>query len=206
MKLLKRYAVITLGCLLFAAGFAFFLDPADIAPGGVSGAAVILTHFYPSLDCGTVILLLNLPLLTAGALVFGGRFFFGTIWATVLSSLAVTVLEAAIPVPFPVDRWFCAVSGALFCGMGLGMVYRQNATTGGTDIAVRLLQRKYPETKPGVLFVLLDSVVVAAAGIVFRDFQTAYYSGVSLALSMAVFTAVLEPVKMLRKASPQPSR
>lgn len=206
MKLLKRYAVISLGCLLFAAGFAFFLDPADIAPGGVSGTAVILTHFYPALDCGTVILLLNLPLLTAGALVFGGRFFFGTIWATVLSSMAVTVLEAVLPVSLPVDRWFCAVSGAVFCGTGIGLVYRQNATTGGTDIAVRLLQKKYPEVKPGILFVLVDSVVVAASGIVLRDLQTAYYSGISLALSMAVFTAVLEPVKMLRKASPRPSR
>lgn len=191
MDVLKRYIVITFGCTLYAAGFALFLEPAHLAAGGISGIAVIVTHFLESVDSGTVIFLLNLPLLIAGSIVFGGHFFFGTVWATAVSSAMISFAEHIVYPPAADDRYFCAVMGALFTGIGMGMIFRCHATTGGTDIVVRLIQRKIPDMKTGYIFLFVDSSVVLAAGVVFRDISTTFYSGLSLAANTLVLNLLL---------------
>lgn len=191
MDILKRYAVITFGCALYAAGFALFLEPAHLAAGGVSGIAVIVTHLWDTIDGGTVILLLNLPLLIVGSVVFGGRFFFGTVWAAVISSAMISFTEHFVRPAAGDDRYFCAVMGALLTGIGMGMIFRCHATTGGTDIVVRLIQRKMPKVKTGYIFLFVDAAVVLAAGAVFRDIGTMFYSGLALAGNTMVLNLVL---------------
>lgn len=190
MDLLKRYGIITLGCLIFAAGFALFLKPAEIAPGGVSGIAILISHFYPKLDSGIVILSLNVPLLIAGTVILGRQFLAGTLWATLLSSAFISVFEAIVREPITESALICAVLGSACLGVGLALVFRENATTGGTDIAVKLIQRKVPRLKTGSVFMIFDSIVVISSGIVFRDFGAALYSGSSLVLSMLIFNYV----------------
>lgn len=190
MELLKRYGIITLGCLIFAAGFALFLKPADIAPGGVSGIAILIAHFYPKLDSGIVILLLNVPLLIAGTIILGSNFLTGTLWATLLSSAFISVIEATVRVPVTESVILCAVFGSICLGVGLALVFSENATTGGSDIAVKLIQRKVPRLKTGSVFIIFDSIVVISSGIIFRDFGAVLYSGSSLVLSMLVFNYV----------------
>lgn len=190
MDLLKRYGIITLGCLIFAAGFALFLKPAEIAPGGVSGIAILISHFYPKLDSGIVILSLNVPLLIAGTVILGRQFLAGTLWATLLSSAFISVFEAIVREPITESALICAVLGSFCLGVGLALVFRENATTGGTDIAVKLIQRKVPRLKTGSVFMIFDSIVVISSGIVFRDFGAALYSGSSLVLSMLIFNYV----------------
>ena len=191
MNFIKRYSMISLGAIIFALGFALFLSPAEISPGGVSGIVILITHFYPDIDSGLLILMFNVPLLIAGTLILGGKFLAGTIWATVFSSIAISVFERLIPAP-PTDDIFCsALLGAIFLGVGLGLVFRENATTGGTDIAVRLIQKRIPHIKTGHIFLMLDSAVVIASGIVHRDIRSATYSGLALGISMVVFNYVL---------------
>ncbi|MGN1345547.1 MAG: YitT family protein [Eubacteriales bacterium] len=191
MDVLRRYTVITLGCALYAAGFALFLEPAHLAAGGVSGIAVLVTHFWEAVDGGTVIFLLNLPLLLVGSLVFGGRFFFGTVWATVVSSGMISLAEHFMYAPIGDDRYFCAVMGALLTGVGMGMIFRCGATTGGTDIVVRLIQRRVPKIKTGYLFLFVDAAVVLASGVVFGDAATVVYSALSLAANTLVLNLML---------------
>ena len=191
MDVLKRYAVITFGCALYAAGFAWFLEPAHLAAGGVSGIAVLVTHFYETIDGGTVIFLLTLPLLIVGSAVFGGRFFFGTVWATVVSSGMISFAEHFVYPTVGDDRYFCAVMGALFTGVGMGLIFRRHATTGGTDIVVRLIQRKLPDIKTGYIFLFVDAAVVLASGFVFGDAAAVFYSGLSLAVNTLVLNLVI---------------
>ena len=191
MNILKRYTLITVGCALFAAGFSLFLEPADIAAGGVSGIAVIVTHLWNAIDGGTVIFLLNLPLLILGTAVFGGRFFCGTVWATTVSSAMISLAEHFVYPPVGDDRYFCAVSGAVLTGIGMGLIFRCNATTGGTDIVVHLLQRKMPEVKTGYIFLLVDAAVVFAAWAVFKDAGTLFYSALSLAMNTLILNLTL---------------
>ncbi len=191
MNFIKRYGIISLGCVIFALGFALFLSPLEISPGGVSGIVILITHYFPSVDSGLLILFFNVPLLIFGSIILGGRFLTGTVWATVFSSLAISVLERIIPKPVTDDIFCATLLGAVFLGVGLGLVFRENATTGGTDIAVRLIQKRIPHIKSGTIFLMLDSAVVIMSGIVHRDIRSATYSGLALALSMVVFNYVL---------------
>ena len=191
MKRLKRYGVITVGCVLYAVGFALFLEPAQLAAGGVSGIAVLVTHFYSRIDGGTIIFLLNLPLLIIGSAVFGGRFFFGTIWATTISSVLISYAEHFLYIPKGDDRYFCAVMGALLTGLGMGLIFRCHATTGGTDIVVHLIQRKIPDVKAGYIFLLVDAAVVLASGVVFESAATIFYSALALTANTLVLNLVL---------------
>ncbi|MBE6542417.1 MAG: YitT family protein [Ruminococcaceae bacterium] len=191
MDLIKKYFYITLGSLVFAVGFALFLSPQNIAPGGVSGIAVIITHFFPNISNGTVILLLNIPLLIAGTAIFGLRFLFGTVWASFLLSAFVSVIEYLIPNPPSSDLFCCALSGGIIMGTGIGLVFRQNVTTGGTDIAVKILQRKMPHIKTGIIFLIIDSFIVILSGIVFGNIDTLIYSGFALCVSTLSFNYIL---------------
>ena len=195
MKLLKRYTLITFGCVLYAAGFSLFLEPADIAAGGVSGIAVIATHLWNSIDGGTVIFLLNLPLLIVGSAVFGGRFFFGTVWATAVSSAMISFAEHFVYPPVGDDRYFCAILGALLTGIGMGIIFRCHATTGGTDIVVHLIQRKIPNIKAGYIFLLVDAAVVLASGVVFESAATIFYSALALTANTLVLNLTLYGIK-----------
>lgn len=191
MRIVKRYGIITLGCFVFAIGFALFLSPANIAPGGVSGIAVIVSHYFPTISEGLTILLLNIPLLVAGAVIFGGGFFFGTIWASVFSSAFVMLFEYTVPLPISEDEFCCALVGGIVMGFGIGLVFRENATTGGTDVAVKLVQRRVPHIKTGNIFMIIDSCIVVISGFVFRNIDTAIYSGFALWVSMVVFNRVI---------------
>lgn len=187
----KRYLMITLGCVLYGMGFAFFIKPSMLAPGGISGVAVILSEYIPFLSSGSIIFLLNLPLLITGASVFGWKFFAGTVWATVFSSFTISFCEAVFAPIQSADRLCCAAAGGIFIGIGIGLVFRENATTGGTDIIVRLLQKKFPYIRSGNIFMMVDSVVVISSGLVFRDLETSVYSGISLAVSTYIFNYIL---------------
>lgn len=191
MKILKRYGIISLGCSLFAAGFAFFLEPGELTPGGVSGIAILLLHYFPTFDSGMVIFLINLPLLFAGAILFGGHFFFGTIWATILSSSLISILRHLFPNPITHDLFSNAIAGALLVGIGLGLVFRENATTGGTDIVVRIIERKKPHSQTGKIFLMVDSIIILLSGVVFHEARLMVYSTLSLSISMLLFQRVL---------------
>ena len=191
MNLLKCYTAISLGCLFYAVGFAFFLEPAHLSAGGVSGIALMITHYYQSLDGGTVIFLLNIPLLALGTAVSGKRFFFGTIWATAVSSGMISFCEHRLSSSSDFDPYTCAVLGALLTGVGMGLIFRFHATTGGTDILVHLIQRKFPDIKTGHLFLLIDTSIILVSGYVFQDIAAALFSGLTLLGSSAVINLIL---------------
>ncbi len=187
----RRYFLITLGCVLFALGFSLFIEPASLAPGGVSGIVVILSHFVDKIDSGLFFLLLNLPLLIIGAFVFGVKFFIGTVYATLVSSTVMSLFGALFPAPLSDDKFCLSLAGAVLTGTGLGLVFREGATTGGTDIIARLIQKKYPYLRIGYIFIILDSAIVLCSGIVFRDINTIIYSAFAVTASSLVFNYVL---------------
>lgn len=190
--MLKRYTAITAACVIYAVGYACFLSPNHLAPGGVSGLAVILGEFVP-VSKGIIILLLNLPLLIVGAAVFGSRFLFSTMYASVVSSLLISA-ASCLPAGFlPVtdDLLTAGLAGGALIAVGMGLIFRQNATTGGTDIIVSLIRRKIPHVRTGVIFLAVDSFVVVLSAAVFGDVDLALYAAVSLFVSTKVFDAVL---------------
>lgn len=187
-KTAQKILLIIIGTLVYAAGIGLFLDPNSLAPGGVVGISVIL-HHKVGLETGTWYFLLNIPLIILGFCKFGGKFISYTFLAIFCNSVFTNMFASFNSVT---DNLFlAAVAGSILVGAGLGTVLRAGATTGGMDIVVKILRKRYPEVKTGTLFVIVDTMVVIASGIVFGKFDLAMYSFIALALDGRVMDYVL---------------
>lgn len=178
-----------LGSLLFALGFSLFLQPNDINTGGISGLAQAVVHLTGVGTVGVVSVALNLPLFLIGRLRIGRRFFAGSLLGMILSSLLIDFF-AGMEVP-PQELLISSIYGGLLCGLGLGIVFASGASTGGSDILVRLLRLRYRNVPVGVISMCFDAAVVIITGFVFRDLSRALYSGVTVFLTGRVMDLVI---------------
>lgn len=188
LQKMKKYITITIGTFLYSAGISLLLDPNNLAPGGVSGISIILNKLTP-VTTGTWILLINIPLLIIGWIRLGSKMMLGTVYATVLSSFFTNLLTLLTPLTD--DILVAALLGSLCTGTGIGLVFRAGATTGGMDIVVKLLRRKFPYLKSGSIFLMLDMAVVITSGFLFRNLTIAVYAGMAVLLNSRVMDAIL---------------
>ena len=177
------------GSALFALGFALFLIPNDINTGGISGLAMILRELLGFGSIGTLTLLMNIPLFLIGGMKIGKRFFAGSLIGMVLSSVLMDVF-ALIPFATP-EPLIGGLYGGVLCGAGLGLVFMAGASTGGSDILVRLAKKKYRNLPIGSISMIFDATVVLLTGLVFHDISKALYSGVVVFVSGQVIDAVV---------------
>ncbi len=187
--LLLWLAEMLVGCALFALGFDLFLEPNDINVGGVSGVAMILVYLSKLGTVGVISAILNVPLFLLGGKKIGVRFLVGTIVGTVLSSLLLD-LFSGIPAVVT-DPLLASVYGGICTGAGLGLVFLAGASTGGSDILVRLLKRRWRNVPVGTIILIIDLTVAVLTGIVFHDMTKTLYSGVALFASSKVIDAVV---------------
>ena len=191
-KLWQEYKWIpqtVLGSAVFAAGFAFFLEPNDMSPGGISGLAMILVELLRFGSVGTLSILINLPLFLLGGLKIGKRFFVGSLIGMLLSSVLIDVFSAlSIPAVEPV---LAIVYGGVLCGLGIGIVFAAGTSTGGSDILVRLLKLRYRNVPIGQISLTFDAFVVLLTGLVFRDMNKALYTGITVFLCGKMVDAVV---------------
>lgn len=189
-KVLVKYMKITLAAALYGVSIALFLDPLSLAPGGFSGIAIILNRVVP-LGTGAWFLILNIPVLLLALWQFGWRFLVSTLYATVLSGVFTDFITARFSAYVVTDMILAVVFGSLLMALALGITFLCGATTGGSDIIVKLLRRKYPHIKTGRLYFLFDMAVVAAAGLVFRNARLALYALISVFLIGYMLDVVL---------------
>lgn len=193
-KTIRQYGIITLACVAYAVAIAVFLDPHALAPGGVSGLAIVLSGFIP-LDTGVIILLFNIPLLIIGTLRLGKSFAVGTIYATVVSSLMITGMNAVMAIwelPLPSgDLLLNGVIGGALQAVGIGVIFRCGATTGGTDIIIRLLLLRHRHLHTGMLFMCIDSSIIALSAIVSGSLEIALYAALSLVVSSYLIDRIM---------------
>ena len=180
---------ILLGSAIFALGFDLFLGPNDLNAGGVSGIAMILVHLIGFGSVGTVTMLINLPLFILGGLKIGKRFFVGSLVGMVSSSV---LLDAFAVIPgVSVEPLVAGIYGGVLCGLGLGMVFATGASTGGSDIVVRLLKMKYRNVPIGTISMVFDLTVATLTGIVYWDITKALYSGIAIFITGKIIDAVV---------------
>ena len=193
---MKKYAdfllwllKMTVGCFLFGLGFDLFLEPYGMNSGGISGLAMVLVHLLGYGTVGSINLIINLPLFVIGGLKIGKKFFFGSLVGMLLLSTAID-LCAVIPV-VEMDPLLAAIYGGALCGGGLGMVFVTGASTGGSDIIVRLLKLKYQNVPIGTINIFFDAIVALLTGLVFQDLACTLYSGVAIFLTGQIVDAVV---------------
>lgn len=185
---MKRYFMITVACLIYAAGISLFIDPNDMAPGGFTGLSVILSRIFP-LETGTIYLILNIPVIMLGIWKFGWKFTTSTLYAIFVVSIAtnsIAAFGAATTEPL-----LGAVFGGALIAVGIGLVFRNSATTGGVDIIVKCLRQKIPHLKTGTLMLMIDAVIVSLSGVIFGNINSVLYSIIAALTTSYVLDIVL---------------
>ena len=170
-------AQIVLGCILVAVAFVVFINPYNLVPGGIYGLALVLHNLFPSIQVGTFGYMFDVPLICTALLLFGGTFGGRTIFASFITPGIMNLLDylvypnrAAIEALDPAqllggqidlssDLMLAAIIGGVFSGVGVGIVIRNNAATGGTDITGMLLH-KFAKMKFANGVLLSDAIIV----------------------------------------------
>ena len=186
---IKQITLIVAGCLIGAVSYPLFLEPNHIAPGGLTGLTTIL-NFHFGLPIGLTSLALNIPLLIAGWKVIGLRFVLRTIFATILFSSLIDLLSFQ---PLSLDPMLAAVFGGVILGVGIALIMRGGATTGGTDLLARIVHRKFPAMSTGAFLFAFDLAVILLAWI-FISAQHAMYAIICVYISARVLDKVLSGV------------
>ena len=181
--------MIALGCAIFALGFDLFLEPNGLTAGGISGIALIVIHLAPVTTVGVATALMNFPLFFFGGKKIGMRFFIGSIIGTVFFSMFID-LFAGLPVP-ETEPLLAALYGGVICGAGLGIVFVNQASTGGSDIVIRLLKLKYRNLPIGTISLAFDFIVCAATGVVFGDISNMLYSLITVYATSQLIDAMV---------------
>ncbi|MBE5926630.1 MAG: YitT family protein [Lachnospiraceae bacterium] len=184
-----KLILITFAALIYSIGIGIFLEPNNLAPGGVTGISIMLNHLF-KIPTGIGILFINIPILLVGFKKLGRKLMGYTLYALVISSVVVDLL---------VNRGICvtrvpilaALFGGGLVGFGLGIIFRNGGTTGGLDIIVRLVKMKYRYIKTGAIFLISDIIVVSISAFVFKDIDVALYAGISVMSASLVMNKVL---------------
>mgnify|MGYP001075444999 FL=1 len=176
---LKSCAVITLGSVIYALSFDWFVAPNQFAMGGVTGLAQILHHWFPALTVGAASALMNVPLFLIGWKKIGGHLLVSSLYAMVVSSAAIDGLNLLFDFQ-PMDPILAALFGGGVMGVGLGLVFAQGATTGGTDIVAKLLKLKWPWLPIGKLVVVPDTAVMLLVALTFGQLSAMLYGFIKL--------------------------
>ena len=186
---LKRIFWIAAGSAIFALGFDLFLMPHQFGAGGVSGLAVVIHALIPVVSVGVISLIVNIPLFIAGYRVVGRKFFVGSLAGMLISSVLIDVFVFLPTVK--TEPLLGAIFGGLLVGGGCGIVLMQGASTGGVDIAARLMKYKFRELPIGKLMLMVDMCIAIITGIAFRDLNKVLYCIVALFVSSEATDAVV---------------
>lgn len=195
MKIL--YAIV--GGVIFALGYAVFLIPHKIVPGGISGIAMVL-HFLYNTPVGIMAIILNIPLFIIALRVLGVAFGIKSVAAIIYTNFLIDFFVYAMKIKTPTENVILAsLYGGILLGLGLGLIFRSDASTGGTDIVGQILSR-YTNMSVGMWIVIVDFVVITAAGISTRSVELALLGYLALFLSSQVIDLVLEGIDYARAA------
>ncbi len=186
------------GTAVFALGFDLFLSPNNLNTGGISGLAMVVAELLSWTGSGFLIrfatvgvlaALMNLPLFALAGMKIGKRFFWGSLLGSLLLSTFID-LFALIPAP-ETESLVGGLYGGVLCGFGGGLVFSAGFSTGGSDIVVRLLKKRWPFVPLGIFTTAFDLMIAVVTGIVFKNFAGTLYCGVAVFITGRVVDAVV---------------
>ena len=180
------YAQIILGALVGGAAYPLFMTPNKIAPGGITGIATILNHLF-HWPVGTVTLIMNIPLFLISYKAMGRIFAFRSLVATLFFTLFIDVLPLQ---PMTTDPLLGALYGGVMLGAGLGLIMRGGATTGGSDMVARMVNKRFQFISTGSFLFAIDFAVVVSAGFLIGATE-ALYSLICIFLSARIMDTII---------------
>ena len=179
----------TVGCLIYSAAVTVLAEPNNITPGGVTGIATMLNTTL-HIPTGIAVLIMNIPLLIIAFKVLGGSFILRTAAATFIVSVMLDFTKIILP-QWKVDGVLASVFGGILMGFGLGIVMLRGATTGGVDIAAKIINRKSQHLSIGRLVLIMDAFVVVLSVIVYSSPESGLYAVISIFATSKTLDSVL---------------
>lgn len=191
MKKIKEYFFMTIGFLLVSLSIKFFLEPNKIAGGGTSGIAIILNHRLPNIPVGLLMMIMDTFLFTLAIIIIGKKFGVKTLYSSFGLSSSLWFMDKFITMgPVTNNMLLATIFGTLICGVGMGIVFNQNASTGGTDIIAKILN-KFLHIDIGKALLLVDFTVTIFAGTTFGA-EIGMYSLLAVIINGLVIDNVIE--------------
>jgi uncharacterized membrane-anchored protein YitT (DUF2179 family) len=199
------YSLIVIGSVILAAGFVFFITPYKIVPGGVYGIAIVIHYLTEGifswaplgLPIGLMGLIMNVPLTIIGIRILGPRFGVKTVVGFVLTSVfmdLITYFYGELPLVAG-DALLSSIFGGVLVGLGLGLIFKSKATSGGSDI-VAMIIAKYTRLPLGQLMIYVDSVIVLIGLLVFADWKIPLYSWIVIFVTGKTIDIVLQGISV----------
>lgn len=202
IKGLQEYIVVTIGVILVAIGIQYFFAPNDIAGGGLSGLALIINHYVPSVSMGIIIFIGNLILFAISFILIGGDFGLKTIYASFMLSVVIDFMDEILNSTALTTNLLAAVIlGTLVTAIGLAMVFATNASTGGTDILAKILN-KYTTFNIGISLLIVDLFVAIMGGFTF-GLKKGIYSMLVIVLNGLLIDRVIEKIEKKKNIKEQ---
>jgi len=193
MKNIKEYSIITIGLFINALGWTAFLIPAEITGGGITGVATLI--FYASkFPIGISYLAINAVLILSSFKMLGKGFGIKTIYAITVLSIFLSVLQGVIKEPIVNENFMSAVIGAILAGVGVGIVFGQGGSTGGTDI-IAMMINKYRDISPGKVILYADVLIISSSFLIFHSLEKMVYGYVTMAITAYTIDLILTGTK-----------
>lgn len=189
-----RWAVdiilIILGSTSYSLGLHCFSAPNDIAPGGVAGISTLI-NAVADINIGILYGIINIPLIIIGFIFLGKKMMIKTFLSVMVTTLMTDYGLAYVPVYQDGDKMLAAVFAGIFFGLGLGVVYLREGTTGGTDILNKLVNKKYPHFSLGTIMLGMDAVIIAASIFVYGKLESGLYAIIAIFITSKVMDMIL---------------
>lgn len=188
------YGLIVAGTLLVSLGYVYFITPYKIVPGGIYGISIVLHHLF-GLPVGLTALAFNIPLTLLGTRILGPRFGTKTVVGFVLTSVFVDVISyfSEFKPLVDSDPLLSSIFGGAIIGVGVGLIFKSKATSGGSDVIAMIIAR-YTRLPLGQLMMGVDSVIVLIGFVAFGDWHIPLYSWITIFVMGKVIDAVLQGV------------
>lgn len=199
MKRLRDFLLINFGLLLVALGICFFKVPNHFATGGVSGLAIIFSDFFPNIDVGSMMMIINIILMIVGFFFLGSDFGSKTVYSSFALSGFVWIIQKIFPLNQPLtnDMMLELVFSIIFPAVGSAIVFNRNASTGGTDIVAKILS-KFTNLNIGKTLLITDFFIAVGAGAVF-GIKIGLYSVLGLILKAFMIDMVIEGLNVSKQ-------
>ena len=196
-NIIWEYSAIAFGTFIMSLGLVLFLSPSKIVAGGVSGIAIIAKQLW-NFPLGVAMILLNIPLFLLGIKILGKSFGMRTFYSFTLLSIFTDLLDKALKLAPATDNvLLAAIFGGTMLGLGLGIVFRFQGTTGGSDIIGQIIN-KYTNFSVGTGIVIVDFIIILSAGIIFGNINWALYGLISLYLSGQIIDMIIDGLDYVR--------
>ncbi len=189
----KAYSIITLGLFINAIGWTAFLIPAEITGGGITGVATVIFYatkipvWIPYLIINSILILISIKIL-------GKSFGIKTIFATATLSLFFYILQGIIVEPIVTENFMSSVIGGILAGVGVGIVFSQGGSTGGTDI-IAMIINKYRNISPGKVILYADVIIITSSFLIFKSIEKIVYGYVTMAVTAYAIDLLLTGAK-----------